>query len=105
MMRCFYVLVHGRIRWHPSKRASVAIGADQPSGFWCHRYVFADDEKVAQDKAFQRVADNLEREFGWLSSGAALLDFDAAEVSVAPIHKLLKPDNKGHTFYVEGDDS
>jgi len=51
------------------------------------------------------VANNLEREFGWLSSGAALLNLDAAEVSVATIHKLLKPDNKRHTFYVEDDDS
>jgi hypothetical protein len=100
-MRCFYVLVHGTLQWPASKGAIDAIGIDQPTGFWCHRYVLAADEKSAGNKALRRVSDNLEREFGWLSSGAATVDFKAAEVSVAPVRKLLKPDNKGHTFYIE----
>lgn len=100
-MRCFYVLVHGTLRWSATELAVDAIGADQPDGFWCHRYVLAENEESAEGKALQRVLDNLDREFGWLSTGAALVDLNAEEVSNAPFHKLLKPDNKGHTFYCE----
>jgi len=100
-MRCFYVLVHGTLRWSATEPVIDAIGADRPDGFWCHRYVLAEDEEMAENKAFQRVRDNLDREFGWLSTGAALVNLNAEEVSNAPFHKLLKPDNKGHTFYSE----
>jgi hypothetical protein len=104
-MRCFYVLVHGTLQWHPSKLATDVIRADRPDGFWCHRFVLAADEKGAVNKTFRRVTDNLDGEFGWLSSGAAKVALEATEVSVAPVHKLLKPDNKGHTFYGGGDGS
>jgi hypothetical protein len=100
-MRCFYVLVHGKLQWHASQGATDAIGVDQPAGFWCHRYVLAADENSAENKAIRRVSDNLERVFGWLSNGAATVDLEVAEVSVAPARKLIKPDNKGHTFYAE----
>lgn len=101
-MRCFYVLVHGSLVWHSSKLATDVIGADRPDGFWCHRFVLADDEKAAKDKAFRRVTANLDREFVWLSSGAAEVVLEAAEVSLATVVKLLRPDNRGHTFYCEG---
>ncbi|HEX7694922.1 MAG TPA: hypothetical protein VF409_10555 [Sphingomonas sp.] len=76
-----------------------ATGAFQPAGFWCHRYVLAEDNEMAKNKAFQRVLHNLDSEFGWLSAGTALVNLNAEEVSHAPFYKVLKPDNKGHTFY------
>jgi hypothetical protein len=54
-MRCFYVLVHGSLVWHSLKLATDVIGADRPDGFWCHRFVLADDEKAAENKAYRRV--------------------------------------------------
>ncbi|VWX54473.1 hypothetical protein NOVOSPHI9U_630022 [Novosphingobium sp. 9U] len=73
----------------------------QPAGFYCHRYLLAADEDEATVKAFRRVGDNLDREFGWVSNGAASLHLEAEEISIAPIRKVLKPDNKGHTFYTD----
>ena len=98
-MRCYYVLVHGLLRWHSRTPVGDEIGANRPAGFYCHRYLLAADEDDAVARAFRRVSDNLEREFGWVSSGAASLNLEAEEVSAAPILNVLKPDNKGHTYY------
>jgi len=50
---------------------------------------------------FNRVRANLDAEFRWLRDGLATIELDAEQVAVAPMHKLLKPDNRGHTFYTE----
>lgn len=99
-MRCFYVFVHGELSWKvppPSENVS------QPRGFYCHRYVLATDERRATDHAFARVRSNLDRYGRWLSNGNAILTLEAEEVHEAPFYKLLKPDNRGHTFYEEDD--
>ncbi len=75
---------------------------DRPHGFFCHHYVLASDQEVARASAFSRVQSNLEKQTGWISGGLADLDLNAEEVTPAPMHKLLKPDNRGHTFY-DGD--
>lgn len=99
LVRCFYVLVHGRLNW----RAEPAVAADpepfRPLGFYCHRYVLASDVEQAKEKAFRRVRENLENQIHWVSEGSATLELEAEEVIDAPIHKLLKRDNRGHTFY------
>ena len=92
-MRCYYVLVHGTLTWHSENPADDEIGAKRPAGFYCHRYLLAADENDATARAFRRVNDNVEREFGWVSSGAASVDLEAEEVSTAPILNVLKPDN------------
>jgi hypothetical protein len=94
-MRCYYVLVHGRLEW----KAPPSSDVSQPRGFYCHRYVLAADEQQAAKIAFERVRLNLDRDDGWLSDGSADLQLQAEEVSTAPFLKLLKPDNRGHTFY------
>ena len=104
-MRCFYVLAHGTLCWLSPERAMDTIAIGRPEGFWCHRFVLAADPETAEHEALQRVLDNLEREFRWLSSGAATVQLKAAEVSRAPMHKLLRPENKGHTFYEDADGS
>lgn len=93
-MRCFYVLVHGKLDWS----AGHAHEADQPNGFYCHRYVLAQTELDATEKAFRRVQRNLD---DWLRDRLARLTLEAEEVAVAPMYKLLKPENRGHAFYQE----
>ena len=94
-MRCFYVLVHGKLEW-----ASEPIEADvlQPAGFYCYRYVLASGYEDAAEKACNRVRKNLEKQTGWLERGAAKLTLEAEELEQAPVHKLLER-NAGHAFY------
>lgn len=98
-MRCYHVLVHGKLDWKGAPPANSDV--EQPRGFYCHRYVLASGESDAASKAFERVRKNLDRDNQWLTSGAADLSLEAAEISPAPIHKLLAPDNRGHAFYDE----
>jgi hypothetical protein len=97
-MHCFYVLVHGALQWQVAT-GDAGEGGVLPKGFYCHRFVLAATPEEAETKAFRRVRANLDRQTGWLSAGTAVLELEAEEVSVAPMHKLLVPDNRGHTFY------
>jgi len=100
-VRCFYILVHGTLSW----RTELAPGDDpeafRPAGFYCHRYVLASGDDEAKDKAFDRVRRNLDKQTGWIGAGLAVLDLQAEEVVEAPMHKVLKPDNRGHSFYTD----
>jgi hypothetical protein len=99
-MRCFYVLVHGKLTWRDDVLQQEADPLERPNGFFCHRYVLASDQDSARAAAFSRIHDNVEKQTGWISGGLAEVVLDAEEVAPAPMHKLLKPDNRGHTFYV-----
>lgn len=46
---------------------------------------------------FRRVRENLDRQTGWIRGKEVKLE--AAEITSAPFYQLLKPDNRGHTFY------
>lgn len=97
-MRCYYVLVHGRLDWSTtSPRPDDDGEAFQPEGFYCHRYVLASSIHHAQEAAFRRVRENLDRQTGWIRGKEVKLE--AAEITSAPFYQLLKPDNRGHTFY------
>jgi hypothetical protein len=98
-VRCYYILVHGRLDWSPGRSANDDFGAMKPAGFYCHRYVLAHDEAAAAETAFRRVRDNLDRQMGWLRNGLAVVQLKAENVSTAPMHKLLRRDNRGHSFY------
>ncbi len=98
-MRCFHVLIHGQLTWISEPPASPDLG--RPDGFYCHRFILAADAMKAADKAFHRVRTNLDRRTGWLSEGVVELALEADEVSIAPLYKLLKRENRGHTFYEE----
>lgn len=98
-MRCFFILVHGRLSWPAEPALAADPEAFRPLGFYCHRYVLASDVDQAKEKAFRRVRNNLEKQTGWVSKNSARLEFEAEEVTDAPMHKLLKRDNRGHTFY------
>jgi hypothetical protein len=97
-MQCYYVFVHGEFNWQV---APADEDAWQPLGFYCHRYVLASDERQAVEIAFARVRQNLHRKARRLTASDAGLHLQVDEICSAPFHKLLKPDNKGHTFYDE----
>ncbi|HEX7851931.1 MAG TPA: hypothetical protein VF485_19520 [Sphingomonas sp.] len=98
-MRCFYVLVHGRLVWLARPDPSDGLAAENPHGFYCHRYVLGADESAAKTKAFERVRTNFDRQLGWLSRGWVTLALEADEIARAPLSKIVRPDNPGHTFY------
>jgi len=100
-MRCYYVLVHGGLSWQSKPPQGDNLTSAPPKGFLCYRYVLAAGEKQAEEITFGRVRDNLDKQTGWLTSGLATLDLEAEEISPAPMHKLLKRENRGHTFYTE----
>ncbi|MBW7946164.1 MAG: hypothetical protein H3C60_06925 [Sphingomonadaceae bacterium] len=95
-MRCYYVLVHGKLEW---KVALANDDASQPRGFYSHRYVLAANEGKAAQIACKRVRLHLKSNQGWLSGDKTSLELEAIEVSAASFLKLLKPDNRGCTFY------
>lgn len=95
-MRCYRVLVHGRLDWH---FASAAEDEFRPRGLYCHRYVLAASEDEAREIAFRRVRQNFDRMGNWLSDGKASLELAADEVAPSSFLNLLRPDNRGHTFY------
>ena len=96
-MRCFYVLVHGSIEW--DSEPAVDDEFFRPAGFHCHRYVLASGYKDAAERAFRRVRKNLEKQTGWIGQGLVKLTLEAEELTLAPMRKLLRRDNREHTFY------
>ena len=101
-MKCYYVLVHGRLDWDAASPATESpADTFRPAGFFCHRYVLASTVDIAQEVAFRRVRENLDRRTGWLKAKPAKLQLEAEETVQASIFQLLKPDNRGHTFYEE----
>jgi hypothetical protein len=99
-MQCFHILVHGVLKWNAESNGP-DDDREKPAGFYCHRYVLASTEEEAAARAFRRVRDNLDKQTAWLRQGLATLNLEAEEATVAPMSKLLKPDNRGHTFYGE----
>lgn len=99
-MRCFYVLVHGQLKWRSARREDREADTIKPAGFYCHRFVLASGKGEAAEKAFRRVRENLHKQTGWLN-GVETLDLEAEEITTAPVHKLLKSDDRGYSFYGE----
>jgi hypothetical protein len=95
-MRCYYVLIHGKLNWALAD-ADSELG--RPDGFYCHRFVLARTGAHAAEKAFRRVRENLDRQTGWFHRGLAELTPEAGDLRLAPMHKLLMAENLGHTFY------
>lgn len=100
-MRCYYVLVHGMLDWVTDRSSADEFGSMKPDGFYCHRYVLAANEAQAVSRAFERVRANLDSQMGWFRDGLATVQLEAEELEPAAMHKLLKRENRGHTFYTE----
>ena len=95
-MRCFYVSVHGSLEWECDPASD--DDCFRPAGFYCHRYVLAAGYQEATEKAFRSVRRTLEKQTGWLKQGLAKLTLEAAELTPAPMYKLLKR-KPGNAFY------
>lgn len=100
-MRCYLVTVHGKLDWAVDASAADDFGKERPAGFYCHRYVLASNEKDAASTAFKRVLKNFDDQFGWLKEGFATLDLEVDSIAPCELYKLLKTDNRGHTFYLQ----
>jgi hypothetical protein len=100
-MRCFYVLVHGKINWNAELPEIGDPEIARPAGFYCHRFVLAANEREAAEIAFHRVRASLDKESDWLAKGLATIDLEAEETAAAPMHNLLRKENRGHSFYEE----
>ena len=96
-MKCYHVVVHGRLDWadslHPAEGDVV-----QPAGFYSHRHVLASTVQRAEEVALRKVRARLADRTDWLQTKAATLTLEAAEVSAAPFHQFLKPAG-GFAFY------
>lgn len=99
-MRCYYVMVHGRLNWLTPEPDEPGA---RPLGIYCHRYVLARDEASAERTTFERVLRNLSRTTGWGDRNEANLTLEMEDIYVAPFHRLLLRDNRGHSFYAEDD--
>lgn len=100
-MHCYYVLVHGTLKWDtPTVSPDESGEVFQPQGFYCHRYVMASTPETARAKAFARVRIGLSKD-DWLNPNFSVLHLEAEEITTAPFCKLLKPENRGHSFYTE----
>ena len=97
-MRCFYVMVHGRLHWNAGANGR-SLCIEQPAGFYCHRYIFASDPMAAREKAFDSVTKNFDAQTGWLSDKTVSLTLEAEEIVSASFMKGFLPTNQGHTFY------
>ena len=96
-MRCFYVLVHGKLEWPPDHLDDQEMFT--PTGFYCHRYVLAKGYEEAADRAFRLIRKTLERQTGWIGQGSAKLTLEAHELKPAPLHKLFRRGRKVSDFY------
>ena len=96
-MRCFYVLVHGKLEWECEHEENEEMFT--PAGFYCPRYVLASGYEDAVDRAFNRVRKNLEKQTGWMRQGLAKLTLEATELKPAPMYMLLRRRRKVKDFY------
>ncbi len=94
-MRCFFVLVHGKLEWG----FDAAPNETQPAGFVCPRYVLAGGETRAQEIATLNVQRTAERRFSWLSNGETRLSLSVDEILPARLYKLLWPLSQSFVFY------
>lgn len=95
-MRCFYVLVVGELTWRT--RDLEAGEPFRPAGFATFRYVLAETETDAVEKAFRRVEERLNSTTVWLSDDLAQLRMSVEQISSAPMSRLLKTE-PGFAFY------
>lgn len=102
-MRCFHVVVHGRIEWPEEQLADEALFT--PAGFYCQRYVLASGFEDAADKAFRLVRRMIARQTGWFDGSAARLTLEVSELKPAPMIKLLRPRRRRVRDFYDGNPS
>lgn len=98
-MRCYRVLVHGRIcraDADPDGHSELV----QPKGFYANRYVLAATEQGAANRALGLVRKDMADRDALVRAGKKQLSVSVVEVDRANIASILKPINKGYSFYI-----
>jgi hypothetical protein len=98
-MRCYYLLVHGILDWSPGAIAKWQLPETRPSGFYCHRHVFASSSEDAIGKVLAAVRSYYEDTTDWFVNELLDLKLEVEEIREAPFYKGLIKDNLGATFY------
>lgn len=94
-MYCWQVLIHGKLLWHAS---SAHGNGSQPEGFYCNRFVIADDEATARQLAYARVRADWDKDGRWTDDRSATLTLEAEEVYQVSMDLLREP-VQGYVFY------
>ncbi|MXP45325.1 hypothetical protein [Allopontixanthobacter sediminis] len=98
-MRCYRLLVHGVLDWSARAVEKFQIPVTRPSGFYCHRHVFASSPDDAATKVLADVRSYYEDTTDWFVSDLLDLRLEVDEIKTAPFYKGLFKDNLGATFY------
>jgi hypothetical protein len=93
-MRCFHVMVHGRMDTAGPERKQ-----SQATPFFVNRWVLASNDEAAASRAFASVRRELKRK-GFDPDEVAL---EVEEISVASWATILQP-KQGFVFYEDEDD-
>lgn len=99
-MRCFHILLHGRLIWFGDAPA-LPTDTPQPAGFMCNHFVLASNQEAAIEKAEARVTRNFDLKTHWLREGKVGLTLEVEEVSQASLLRSLWPANQGFVFYAD----
>lgn len=98
-MRCYSLLVHGVLDWSPQAIEKWQIPKTRPSGFYCHRHIFASSSDDAIGKVLADVRSYYEDTTDWFVNDLLELKLEVEEIKTAPFFKGLMKDNRGATFY------
>ena len=99
-LRCFRILLHGRLIWIGNAPA-LPTDTAQPAGFICNYFVLASNQEAAIEKAGARVRRNFDKKTRWLREGKVGLSLEVEEVSQASLLRSLWPANQGFVFYTD----
>jgi hypothetical protein len=97
MMRCYYVLVHGKFVYH----VKPAPSGIQHEGVFASRCLFARDEDDARDRALRRVNRSLSEYNADIRDGLVSVRLEVEDVEPDSWYKAFYRANKGHVFYRE----
>lgn len=91
--------MHGVLDWSARAVEKFQIPVTRPSGFYCHRHVFASSPDHAASKVLVDVRSYYEDTTDWFVSDLVDFKLEVDEIKTAPFYKGLFKDNLGATFY------
>lgn len=70
----------------------------QPRGFYCNRFVLAEDQANARQLAYARVRADWDKDSRWPNDGSATLTLEAEEIHQASMDRSREP-VQGYALY------
>ena len=98
-MKCYKLLVHGKLDWSPEAVRKWHVPDTRPSGFYCTRFRFARSREEATAKVLEDVRTFYEQTTDWFVHDLLELGLEIEEISRAPFYLGLKKPNHVATFY------